>query len=218
MPAPLLVSLSGVDCAGKSTQIALLADALRQRGHRPEVFWYRPGYSRELDVLRAAIRRLRPKLLPTSDQTEARQRTFSRPNVRRSWVAAAVADTLLQYGVKIRALRAGGRSVICDRYIHDALLDLELAFPDLAPENAIRSLFDLCPQPDYSFLLMLPRETMYQRMEKKQEPFSEPIERRNRRYEAYATLARTGQLMVLDSTRPIEQVHHTILKYLQLPG
>ncbi|MGE0328477.1 MAG: hypothetical protein AB7S68_39550, partial [Polyangiaceae bacterium] len=97
-PRGALVSFSGVDCAGKSTQIGLLKANL-ERGRVPHsVFWYRPGYSKELDALRRTIRRLRPGAIPAPKDNQARDAAFAKPGVTGAWVAVALADLLLQYG------------------------------------------------------------------------------------------------------------------------
>lgn len=208
-----IVAISGVDCAGKSTQIALLSRALEERGSRPVQLWYRPGYSPALDAARAWVRRLRPSALPDPGDRAAHARAFGRPAVRRAWIATAVIDTLTQYGARLRALRAAGRTVICDRYLDDALLDLQLRFPEaVAPGGAIeRGLRAACAKPDRSFLLWLSHGEMLRRMQLKREPFPDPPELRDRRYRAYEGLANSGRFEVVDASRSIDEVHEDIL-------
>jgi thymidylate kinase len=216
----MIVTFSGVDCAGKSTQIARLRESLAARGHDPRVVWFRPGYSPELDALRRLVRRLRPGALPSADQPADRARAFSRPGVRGTWIAMAVGDTLLQYALKLRADHLLGRSLICDRWLDDAALDLRLRFPELAPrvDPGLRAVRALCPTPDASFLLMLPHAEMLRRMDVKQEPFPDAPEIRDRRFSAYATLAASGRFHVLDAARSIEAIHSEILATLRLEG
>lgn len=178
--------------------------------------WHRPGYSRELDGLRAAVRRLRPGLLPTAAQAKQRERAFARPRVRRAWLTAAVSDTVLQYAVKVRALLASGRTVVCDRYVPDALIDLRILFPELMHGPLVRDVLKVCRKPDHAFLLMLPRDEMLRRMAEKREPFTEPESQRLARYDAYAALSRGTELSVLDSTLPVEVVHRQLCEHVHL--
>ena len=207
-----LIALSGVDCAGKSTQIALLARALEERGERPRVIWFRPGYSRELDALRALVRRVRPGSLPTVQNPERRQQAFARPRVQKAWLAMAGADILLQLALKVRLLVLTGHSVICDRYVADARLDLELRFPGLAlrHQNLLDAAARACPAPDRWFLLNLPEDEMLRRMEQKREPFPDAPGVRRARYAAYQAMALRPEVIVIDAARPIEAVHGAI--------
>lgn len=209
-----LITVSGVDCAGKSTQIERLADALRSRGEEPVVVWFRPGYSRDLDRIRALVRRVRPSTLPTASRDDrARAQAFARPSVQRAWIAMALLDTLVQYAARVRGLIAAGRTVICDRYLADARLDLELRFPERRPDFApfLTPTGWLCPRPDVQLLLLLPYEEMLRRSHAKQEPFPDSPEVRDRRFDAYVELGRSGSFVNVDSARPIAEVHDEIM-------
>ena len=119
----MLITLSGIDGAGKTTQLTDLVDALRADGRHVHTLWMRPGYSPELDALRRIIRKIRPGTLPTPGASDRRAEVFSRPAVQRAWAAVALNDLLLQYAIKLRAWLAGGATVVCDRYLPDARID-----------------------------------------------------------------------------------------------
>lgn len=208
-----LVTFSGIDCSGKSTQIQLLADALRARGERPSLVWFRPGYGPEVDALRAAVRRLRPGALPKPKDVAGRERAFARPSVRRAWIGLATVDTLLQYALKVRAMVIQGRTVICDRYVADAMLDLRLRFTESAATvTAVGSALAIaCPRPSAALLLLLSHEEMLRRMEQKREPFPDSPKVRDRRFEAYSGLAREPSFTVVNAERSISCVHDEIL-------
>jgi dTMP kinase len=98
-PAPrgLFLTLEGGDGAGKSTQSALLADALRARGH-DVVTTREPGGTPEGEALRALL--VRPGL-----DWDARAEALLFFAAR-----AALADRV------IRPALAAGRVVVCDRF------------------------------------------------------------------------------------------------------
>lgn len=97
------VALEGVDGAGKSTQMALLADALRARGH--DVLTTRePGGT-------ALGERLRDVLLTPGGETPA-------PATEVLLFAAARAQIVAEV---IRPALAGGRFVVCDRFLDSSL-------------------------------------------------------------------------------------------------
>jgi thymidylate kinase len=210
----MLITFSGVDCAGKTTQISLLENALARRGERTSVFWLRPGYSPELNALKSLARRVVPRALPTSSDPAARAKTFERAGVSAAWIRVAAMDMAFQYGVKLRAMSASGRVVIADRYLDDSLLDLELRFPGRKVDRwpALRVAKALSPRPAHAFLLMLPHAEMLRRMEIKNEPFPDPPDIRDRRYEAYERMAATGRYQVIDAGRSVEEVHADVLQ------
>lgn len=212
----MLITFSGVDGSGKTTQIEWLARELTGRGHRVQTVWFRPGYSNELDTLRRWARRIVPRALPTREQAEARERAFSRPGVRRTWFAMAWTDVLVQWGLKLRVLGRGGRVVLCDRYLDDAVIDLRLRFPELrAATSALAGLVGrLLPEPDAAFLLSIPHSEMVRRLADKREPFPDPPELRRERFEAYAELGATGRLDVIDAADTAENVHRAIVSRL----
>lgn len=209
----MLLSLSGIDCAGKTTQLELLEGALEREGHRVSRLWFRPGYSGLLDRLRAILRWFRPRALPTADRPEARAVAFGRPGVARLWAVMALLDTAIQYGVKVRVLRLMRRVVLCDRYLDDGLLDLDLRFPTLEVPNwwLTRLVRWVTPTPDLALMLMLSHEEMRHRMVLKDEPFPDPEDIRDIRFRAYQAMADRDDIAVIDASGSIGLVHQAIL-------
>lgn len=213
----MIVSLSGVDCSGKSTQLALLERHLRGCGRDVQTIWYRPGYSPWLDGARALVRRVRPGSLPqvaaSDSPPDARREAFAKPSVRRAWLAMASVDTLVQYAVSLRLQAARHDVILCDRYVDDGALDLRLRFPDLrgASDAAFRLIGRVAPRPAPALLLMVPHAVMVERMKLKQEPFPDPPRVRDARYAAYEALAASGRYVTIDGSQPPEQVHAEIL-------
>lgn len=213
----MLIAISGIDCAGKSTQIALLCRALSARGLRTSTFWLRPGYSTELDLLRRLVRRLRPDSLPhVHGDAPERERILQRPAVAASWVAMAALDMLAQWGMKLRARMVRDDVVICDRYLVDALIDLHLRFPQLGPWQ--RPLFEglarLVPTPDVSLMLWLSPPEAALRALHKAEPFADAQELRQRRHAIYQRLALYSPMVVVDAAAPPHLVQQAILGHV----
>mgnify|MGYP001368126595 CR=1 FL=1 len=213
----MIIAVSGVDCSGKSTQIARLVERLDSVGRTSEVRWYRPGYSDELDTLRALLRR-NSGVLPPPGAGKAREQAFSRPWVRSAWIAVALLDTLWTYGLKLRCASWIGRLIICDRYVWDAVLDLHLRFPNqVSLDGFVAVLLRLvCPRPRVNVLLHLSADEALDRQAKKAEPFPDDRETFLKRHGIYDGWAEDGRFSVIDSERSIEEVHDEILSYL--PG
>jgi len=214
----MLITISGVDGCGKSTQIAMLDDALRRRGGRGRVLWYRPGYSRELDAIRRAVRRAAPSALPKAGPNADRTRVFAKPGVTVGWTAVAAVDMLVQYGIKLRAAVHRDDYVICDRYLADAMLDLEARLPGHAGglQAAHRLFGPLCPTPDISLLITLSTDEMWRRAEAKEEPFPDPPDVRMARYRRYQAMADSGAFVVIDGEGSPQAVHSRLLEAVDL--
>ena len=213
-----LITLSGIDSAGKSTQIANLVKYLQERDEASIVLWSRGGYTDGFSALKTLLRRLRPGLIPPPGQSEQREAALRQGRVRRLWLALALLDLLRVYGLNIRWWRLRGRTVICDRYLWDTLIDFRLNFPTENVEGRWlwRLLVRLASQPAVSFLLMIPVEESLRRSRAKDEPFPEPEEKRRQRYAQYQQLQQEGcWSVVIDATQPVDQVWAEIRATLQ---
>lgn len=216
----MLVTISGIDFSGKSTQIRLLSEHLEREGRRTFVLWYRAGYSAALDTLRRTLRRIRPGALPAAGHNAQRERAFQRRFVQEAWARMAIADLAVQYATRIRWHLTAGEVVICDRFVWDSLIDLQLKFPHLAVSEwkqwqiAARA----APCPDLAILLAISDSEQQQRMTQKKEPFPDSPCTRGRRLAAYQDLAATGRFVVLDGAQPESHVHQQITQLLRKLG
>jgi len=152
---PLLVSFSGIDGAGKSTQIAAIHEGLREAGLRVRLitFWD--------DV--AGLGRAREFLTHTLFQSEKGIGAPGKPVRRRDkdvrgWhmtVARFVlyfVDALSLALVTARATAKGDAEVIVfDRYLYDELANLEL--DHRVSRTYARLLLTLIPRPDLAWVL-----------------------------------------------------------------
>lgn len=204
----LLVVFSGLDGAGKSTQIDRLAAHLHGQGRPPVIYWTRGGYTPLFSAAKAALRRLsRGHAVPQAGPSVERDQAMARPGVQRLWLALAMLDLLWIYGVQVRWQRWRGRAVICDRYLGDTEIDFRLNFPQQRLDRwpLWRLLRRATPQPDASFLLLIPVDESLRRSRLKDEPFPAPPDLLARRLHWYEALAGQGTWRhVLDGRRPAD--------------
>jgi thymidylate kinase len=153
-PVPTLVSFSGIDGAGKSTQIEALRSSLREAGFRGLLvtFWD--------DV--ATLTRIREVSGHTLFQGDKGVGTPDKPVNRQdknvqSWYMTPVrfclyfADVLSLRRTVAKMLKADAAVVIFDRYVYDELANLSVRNP--FTRAYVRLLLRFAPQPDISFLL-----------------------------------------------------------------
>lgn len=232
----MIISFSGVDCAGKSTQIKLLEEYLISRGKSCAVLWYRPGYSKELQKCKDWVRAGRTGCRRGLDAVKKIADLFFRrggaaPSICGHaggaptpageklppplWLAAAFADTAIQWGVKLRALEKRRDVVICDRYFDDAKLDIAFKYPQYCfAETLFEPIRRLVARPDVSILLWLPFETSCARAAEKNEPFPDSPKIRALRHRAYEFAADDDAYAVIDATGSIEETHRKIREYV----
>lgn len=151
---PVLVSFSGIDGAGKSTQIEILCNRLRQAGIRICLlaFWE--------DV--ALLTRFREFTSHTLFKSEKGVGAPDKPVNRRdknvqSWYMTPVRfllyflDALSLCFAVAETQTAEADVVVFDRYLYDELANLPLDRP--ITRAYVRLLLKLAPQPDIAYLL-----------------------------------------------------------------
>src|SRR5512135_1854611 len=106
----ILVTFSGLDGAGKSTQIdSLLAD-LRRQELDPVYLWTRGGYTPLFSSLKSLLRRAsHGRVVPAPGPSQQRSQALAKPGLRRAWLVLALLDLMWIFGVQIRWWRKRGR-------------------------------------------------------------------------------------------------------------
>lgn len=161
----MLVTFSGVDGCGKTTQARALQSAFETCLLRANYTWSRGGSASWYSVprrvrdwiafLNRGIRRLILHTAPTLPETqggvpearggalglveqhrvEARQEQVRSPWKRWVWSWLTTGELLLQYTWRVTLPLLLGRVVICDRYVEDALADWSAYFREPAVEK-----------------------------------------------------------------------------------
>jgi dTMP kinase len=195
VPAGRLITLEGIEGSGKTTQAALLADALKAAGFDP-VLTREPGGT-------PFAERVRHLVLEAKDiGAEAELFLY----------LAARADHVAR---RIRPALASGAWVVCDRY-GDATLAYQGHGRGL-PVRRLKSLLGWAggPVPDLTVLVDVPVETGLiraghrgetNRLDREEAAFHQRVRA------GYLTLAAAdpGRIAVVDGTGPVNQVHAAV--------
>jgi len=162
----MLITFSGVDGSGKTTQAGALQSAFHTCHLRTSYVWSRGGSSRWVglfsrlgrDVARVDTGRdvacyVSNKTM--EDKVQSRRQRFRSPWVRWGWSWLTAIELLLQYTRRVTLPLLRGRVVICDRYIYDALAEWAAYFGEMSIEKrlAARMLRLISPRPGIAYWL-----------------------------------------------------------------
>ncbi len=205
----ILISFSGLDGSGKTTQIEHLCAVLAHRGLRPRVlaFWedvvvlarYREGFVHRVFGSEKGI--------GTPDKPVQRRDK----NVRGWYVTAArhlmyLADAL-HLRLVLRRARRSSEAIVMDRYIYDELANLPLGNP--FSRAFIRFVLALAPRPDVACVLDADPETARARKPEY------PVEFMRQCRRAYLNLASLAGLTVIPPL-PLEPASRAVESALQV--
>lgn len=211
---PLLISVSGMDGAGKSTAAGLIESRLRAAGLPAEIIWARiGGESALLNRLATPVKRVLRRSGTVADPVaaggpeikkvqDAREMQGRRRLVSWAWIVVVATANARSYR-RAASLRRRGTHVICDRWATDAFVDLELRYGRHRLAEAM--LRGLSPDRDLGILLEIDAHTAARRKPGDQAEHvlaaMEPL---------YAQRARDEGLVRIDSRRSPAEIERTI--------
>jgi len=182
----VFIVLEGGDGAGKTVQARALCSGLKRAGYRIHA---------TAEPSRSAVGRLIRRSFLEGEKVS--------PEVEALLFAA---DRFLHLKSEIRPALAAGRIVVCDRYMYASFAYQGAQGVDL---DWIRGINQFAEKPDLSVYLDVPAETGLSRIRRKKTVL-EKLELLHRVREEYLKLVQAGELVLVDSTQPIEKVSEDI--------
>ena len=205
----MLVTLSGIDGSGKTTQANALLQAFQECDIEVEYVWSRGASSKLTD---SVIRLIKPFLSRRGDMdvvSDTRQAKVKRKNawlrrplLRWGWISLLVLDLLFHYWLKVSWPLLRGRVVIADRYTYDALVELAALLDRMQATQswAARLLMFLCPRPHLAYLLEMPPKQAQSRVP------DELVEFLERQAFIYQKMALPWRLRRVDATDGLAKI------------
>jgi thymidylate kinase len=206
---PSLICIIGPDGSGKSTQARLLVEYAKSKGIKCKYLWMRRPQLFSLPVLLLA------KILGLSEKMELKSgEEIGYHHFERSrFVSSLYASTTLIDALIITFVRIGlplaisKNMIICDRYMHDVLVDLMVSIgknrlEDFPSGNRFVELI-----PDYCNAVLLTSDEKTLRSRREDVRMDETLEIKIRLYQE---VAERFSLDIIDSSLPIGKVQELL--------
>ena len=207
MPKPMLVSFSGVDGSGKSTQISNLRSALHAAGLKSELlaFWdnvvvgvkYREGFVHKVYKSERGIG-------APGKPVNRRDKNMRGWHLSIARHFLYLLDAIHLRSVVARAKKSGADVVILDRYIYDELSNLNLS--NSLSRAFIRGVHAFVPRPEIAYLLDADPVAAYARKPEYPVDFMKKCRR------AYFDLAAILQSMTVIPALPLAEAKAAVLR------
>lgn len=216
----MIISMSGIDGAGKTIHSQSLVKAFETSEIKVRVYWSRFGSSpQKIDTNHTGVEKHHSSDIATS-LAHRRQRLHN-PLVRTGWLAFNLIGFIARCTFRVRFPRWFGGVVICDRYLCDAIVEIQASLPNESrwPNRVVRLLTLLCPRPDIAWLLDAPADVSVERQSNEKGSMAAREELSKQRLKL-KILASTYGLRVLPTGGDLEEslsqvVRETLIKYYE---
>ena len=202
-----MISFSGIDCGGKSTQIENVKNVFFERNKRCKVIHSRGGYTPVLEFFKTLVRRDNPN--DSRSQADYREKVHKSSKKRRLLLWLSILDLGLYYGIYFRLVELFGIEILADRYFWDSCIDFRMKYGEFDFEKWFVWKFAkaIYLKPKISIIYTIPAELSMYRSTLKDEPWPEPVDVRRDRIDRYMKEIALGRWnYVIDATVSIEEV------------
>ena len=212
----MIVSFSGIDSAGKTTQIELLCKYCAGKKIKYKKVWSKARGTPGVLLLKELVRR--DKKMNVEEKAEYRAEVFKNSKKRNLLYTACMLDLCWYWGIYYRFLNLTNKLVICDRYLWDTYVEMkEKDFREIDIDNSLlwRIVKRLAPVPERSFVFIIPPEESLRRDRNKNAAGIEDISIKRQKIACYLKcLENNCWTNVMDGLRNIDELHEEVLRII----
>ncbi len=215
----MIISFSGIDSAGKTTQINLLMQYLNENQISAKMVWSKARGTPGVVWLKELVRR--DKGMNFEDKMEHRKEVFRNPKKQKLLYVASMLDLCWYWGIYYRILGWTRKFLVCDRYLWDSYVELNEDFSCIDIDRSLlwKMVKALAPKPKTSFVFIVPPEVSLQRdIQKSGEGIAvDALELKKAKIDRYlACIERDCWTHVMDGMKPIPVLHEEVKEILGL--
>ena len=213
----MIVSFSGIDSAGKTTQINLLYDYCTANKISVKTVWGKARGTPGVLLLKELVRR--DKKMDAQGKQEYRQNVFASPRKQKLLYIASMLDLCWYWGIYYRILGWTKKILICDRYLWDTYVELNQDFPCIHIDKSLlwKTVKFLAPKPKVSFVFIIPAEVSLARDQQKNALDIEDVQVKKQKIETYLRcVEKHCWTHVMDGMNTIGDLHGQVLNAVGL--
>lgn len=213
----LIISFSGIDSAGKTTQIDLFSNYLREHKISYKKVWSKARGTPGVLLLKHIVRS--DKKMDSAGKIEYRNEIFNNLKKKKLLYIASMLDLCWYWGIHYRVLNVFYKYLICDRYLWDTYIEINHDFVGIDIDHSLLWKIVKCvaPKPRHSFVLIIPPEISLMRDKLKNASGIEGILCKTKKIEFYKKCIDEGRWSnVMDGQKSIEELHTLVLKAVSI--
>ena len=211
----MIVSFSGIDSAGKSTQIDKLYEYCLIHNIKAKKIWGKARGTPGVMFIKSLVRK--DSNMNHDEQLEYREKIYQNAKKKRLLLIASLFDLCWYFGIYYRLLNLFNTILICDRYVWDTYVEVINEF-DIDIDNWFlwKMVVWLSPKPQVSFMFVIPAEESIRRDIQKRDLTVDSLELKNRKINMYMGLLKQRKWTnIIDGLTPIDMIHKNILEVLK---